>query len=127
MTPEQIVALVSALAAVLTGVYTFRLQKRKVDSDVWDKAMDAMDQAMVNLRIDNDFLRKQDEKSRETISMLEANYSVLQETLNTALDRIKVLECEKAGLVKANNELTKRLSAGIDSLIERRSRKESLV
>lgn len=120
MTPEQIITLVGALAAILTSVYTLRLQRRKVDSDVWEKAMAAMDQAMTNLRIDNDFLRSQDEKNRKTIDKLKAGYDTLQETLNTALDRIRVLEHEKAKLMKANTDLAKKLSAGIDSLIERK-------
>lgn len=120
MTVDQIIALASGVVAALSAMYAFRIQRRKVDSDVWEKAMVAMDKAMANLRIDNDFLRGQDEKNRKTIDELKVNYDVLQQTLNTALDRIRVLESEKAKLMKANTDLARKLSAGIDSLIERR-------
>lgn len=120
MTVDQIIALASGVVAALSAMYAFRIQRRKVDSDVWEKAMVAMDKAMANLRIDNDFLRSQDEKNRKTIDELKAGYDTLQQTLNTALDRIRVLEHEKAKLMKANTDLARKLSAGIDSLIERR-------
>lgn len=121
MESSDILILIGVIIAALPGLLALRHQKRKVDSEVWDRAMQASRELMDDLRGDLDKERARVLRHEKTILNLKGNYEEVQNTLTLAMKKIEVLEDEKTSLQRTNEELTRQLSRGIDNLLERQN------
>lgn len=115
---SELIALVGILIAALPGLFALRLQRRKVDTDTWEKVVQTSATLMDKLREDNEFLREQVDDQQTIIQNLRDVQVTLQETLNAALARIQGLEIENSALGRDNRALTHQLAEGIDGLYE---------